>query len=78
MLLIFVVMFTNIVTLFKINTFQVYVQLYTWILHLEQNVFNIEEKRNYISKIYRKVVERTWYLSPNFATFMLYGLIYLH
>lgn len=48
MLLMFVVMFTNIVTSFKINTFQVCVQMYTWILHLEQNVFNIEEKRNYI------------------------------
>lgn len=53
--LMFVAMFTN-VTSFKINTFQVYVQMYTWILHLEQNVFNIEEMRNYISKIYRKVV----------------------
>ena len=72
MLLMFVVMFTNIVTLFKINTFQVYVQLYTWILHLEQNVFNIEEKRNYISKIYRKVVERTWY--PNTLLLITYRM----
>lgn len=55
MRLMFVAMFTN-VTSFKINTFQVYVQIYTWILHLEQNAFNIEEMRNCISKIYRKVV----------------------